>query len=318
MVLAGVFCASCDKKVVEVLFESSVMGLYDRDYAQESSRGRFGNAPQMRMGFPQITPMVKKLLIINVSVFFVGIIFFDKQIGVLGGGQIIPVNFLEKWFAVFPYSLVAVLQFWRLITYQFLHGGMMHILFNMLGLFFLGPTLERHWGSKRFLLFYLGCGAVGGMFYLLLVGIGWLVVGPMIGASGAILGMLAACAILFPHFVVLFLFFPVPIRVAAIILIVMYSANLILQGHNAGGDAAHLAGMAAGALYVFSTSWRAGLKMKIKTSKNEHRVSFQHELHEELDRILEKVHSSGMHSLTGKEKKILKQATEAEQRRNRL
>lgn len=280
------------------------MGLYDRDYTREGFQSRFRHAPQMRIGFPQITPMVKWLLIINVVVYFAQI---------LGGSRL-----LIEWFSVFPVSLLVTLQLWRFVTYQFLHGGVWHLLFNMLGLFFLGPTLERHWGSKKFLVFYLVCGVAGGLFYPLLVAFDFLPVVPMIGASGSILGMLAACAILFPHFVVFFFLFPVPIRVAAIILIILYTANLLGAGINAGGDAAHLAGMATGAIYVFSHSWRAKFKSRIQSTLWEKRVAARRNLQAELDRILQKVHESGIRSLTLKEKRILKQATEAEKMQNKL
>jgi len=221
------------------------MGLYDRDYTQESFRSSFHNVPQMRMTFPKT--VVMRLLIINVLVYFVQI---------LGGDRL-----LTKWCAIYPISLLEVLQIWRLITYQFLHGGMFHILFNMICLFFLGRILEHHWGGKKFLLFYLGCGAVGGLIYPLLLGLKTIsphpVLGvlPLIGASGAVLGVLAACAILFPHIIMLFFFFPLPIRVVAIILILI-AVSGIITGENAGGEAAHLGGMAAGAVYVFSKGWR--------------------------------------------------------------
>ena len=278
------------------------MSLYDRDYARENSHSQFSRMPQMRMSFPQLTPMVKILLIINVSVFFLQI---------LGGDE-----FLRSWFSVYPFSFLSALQIWRLVTYQFLHDNIWHILFNMLGLFFLGPTLERHWGSKRFLRFYIGCGIAGALFYIFLAAVNFLPTARMIGASGAILGMLAACAILFPQFVVLIFFFPVPIRVAAVILIFIYVANLLTSGPNAGGDAAHLAGMAAGALYVLSESRRTKFGTKIKESQWDKKMADQRRLQAELDRILRKVHESGIHSLTRREKKTLQQATEAEQRRN--
>jgi membrane associated rhomboid family serine protease len=280
------------------------MGLYDRDYTQANFRSQFHNAPQMRMTFPQITPVVKWLLIINFTVFFVQI---------LGAERV-----LMKWFSLYPVSLSVAMQLWRLVTYQFLHGGMPHIFFNMLGLFFLGPTLERYWSSKRFLIFYLSCGVAGGLFYLLLVIIGFLPALPMVGASGAILGMLAACAILFPHFVVFIFLFPVPIRVAAIAFTAIYLIVVITRGANAGGDAAHLAGMAAGAIYVFSQSWRAKLRLKIRSSRLQKKITAERNLQVELDRILQKVHDSGIHNLTPKEKKILGQATEAEQERSKL
>ncbi len=280
------------------------MGLYDRDYSQEKFHSAFRNAPQMRMSFPSLTPVVKWLLIINVVIYFVQILGAD--------------GLLVRWFAVYPASFSTALQLWRLVTYQFLHGGIIHILFNMLGLFFLGPTLERHWGGKRFLKFYLGCGAAGGLFYLLLVAVNFLSAGPMIGASGSILGMLAACAILFPHFVVFIVVFPVPIRVAAIVGIVYFLFVMITKGTNAGGEAAHLGGMAAGAVYVFSEGWRAKLKLKIRSSRWEKKITTHRSLQMEVDRILQKVHDSGIHSLTSEEKKILKRATKAEQMRSGL
>jgi membrane associated rhomboid family serine protease len=280
------------------------MGLYDRDYTQANFRSQFHNAPQMRMTFPQITPVVKWLLIINFAVFFVQI---------LGAEEV-----LMRWFSLYPVSLAAALQLWRLVTYQFLHSGIPHIFFNMLGLFFLGPTLERYWSSKRFLIFYLSCGVAGGLFYLFLVVAGFLPALPMVGASGAILGMLAACAILFPHFVVFIFLFPIPIRVAAITFTAIYLIVVITRGTNAGGDAAHLAGMATGAIYVFSQSWRAKLRLKIQSSRLQKKIAAERNLQAELDRILQKVHDAGIHSLTPKEKKILGQATEAEQKRSKL
>ena len=288
------------------------MGLYDRDYTQadfRSQQGHFRYAPQMRMSLPQLTPIVKWLLIINVGVFLAAIMI--KPLGV----------FIYQWFELDATSLGRALQPWRLISYQFLHDPnfFFHIFVNMIGLFFLGPTLERHWGSKRFLPFYLGCGVAGGLFYLFLIGIHFLKQPlPMVGASGAILGMLAACAILFPHFVVFILLFPVPIRIAAVGLTAVYLVAVLTGGSNAGGDAAHLAGMAAGAAYVFSQSWRNRFRSKIQTGHWEKQMSAHRDLRAELDRILQKVHDSGIQSLTSKEKKTLKEATKAEQMRNRF
>jgi hypothetical protein len=130
--------------------------------------------------------------------------------------------------------------------------------------------------------------------------------------------MLAACAILFPQFVVFIMFFPVPIRVAAIICILIATVAILSRGANAGGEAAHLGGMLAGGLYVFSRSWRARLKLKIQAGAWEKKMAEQRNFQQEVDRILQKVHESGIHSLTSKEKKMLKKATEAEQTRNRL
>jgi len=287
------------------------MGLYDRDYTQadfQSNQGHFRNAPQMRMSFPKLTPVVKWLLIINIGVFLAAITI--KPLGI----------FIYEWFELDARSLGRALQPWRLISYQFLHDPNLfrHIFYNMFGLFFLGPTLERHWGGKRFLSFYLGCGVAGALFYFFLVAVKFLPAGPMIGASGAILGMLAACAILFPHFVVFIVIFPIPIRIAAVGLTALYFLLVVTKADNAGGHAAHLAGMAAGAAYVFSQSWRDKFKFKLHSSRWEKQMTSQRNLQVELDRILEKVHNSGIQSLNYKEKNILKEATKSEQTRNRF
>lgn len=280
------------------------MGLYDRDYTRADYQSQYRYAPQMRMAFPKITPVVKWLLIINLAVYFVQI---------LGGDTL-----LVRWFAAYP-SLLAVLQIWRLVTYQFLHGNPRHIIFNMICLFFLGPTLERHWRGRKFLVFYLACGMAGGLVYPLLRGLKIISphLIPLVGASGAILGVLAACAILFPQIVVFFFFFPLPIRVVALIL-TLFAVFRIITGENAGGEAAHLAGMAVGAVYILSQPWRDKLKLKVRAGRWEKKMAERRRLQVELDRILQKVHESGIQSLTSREKKILKQATKSEQMRNKL
>ncbi len=287
------------------------MSIYDRDYSQSGYEPPQGRAHvQFRM--PQLTSVVKKLLIINVAVFLVCIII--KPLG----------DFVYNWFSVDTSSVGRMLQPWRLIGYQFLHSrhSIGHIAFNMLALYFLGPTLERYWGSKRFLKFYLFCGAAGGVFYTMLVAIGALPGGVLIGASGAILGMLAACAILFPQFVVFIFLFPVPIRVAAVVFTIFYIFSIFTQGYNAGGNAAHLAGMAAGAFYVYLWPRIKGgrtvtIASKFKAESLKKKMNDYRKLQSEVDRILEKVNRNGITSLTSKEKKILSEATRTEQMRNR-
>jgi membrane associated rhomboid family serine protease len=192
-----------------------------------------------------------------------------------------------------------------------------HIFFNMLVLFFFGPMIEGVWGSRKFLIFYLVCGAAGGLLYPMLVVSGVLDPYRLVGASGAILGMIAAGAILFPNSIVLIMFvFPMRLWILAIILAVI-SMLTLFSGTNQGGEVAHLAGMAAGAIYVLSDSWRGRLKFKRNAGKWEKKISEQRNLQIELDRILDKVHKSGIHSLTFKEKRILKKATKAEQMKNK-
>lgn len=102
---------------------------------------------------------------------------------------------------------------WQLFTHMFLHGGTTHLLFNMLALWSFGRVLERVWGNRRFLIFFIGCG-VGAAIISMLVDsfvLGKPFYGYMVGASGAIYGVLAAFALLFPNFKIILLFLPVPI-----------------------------------------------------------------------------------------------------------
>ncbi len=282
------------------------MGLYDRDYTQEDFKSQFRYSPQMSM--PRITSVVKWLLIINIAVYIPSAV--SETIG----------QFTRQWFSVWPIDTGTSLQLWRVITYQFLHDttDVTHIFFNMLVLFFFGPMLEGIWGSRKFLIFYLICGAAGGLFYPMLVISGAVKTGYLIGASGSILGMLAAGALLFPNSIVLIMFiFPMRLWILAIILAAISILNLFAN-KNPGGEIAHLAGMAAGAIYVLSDAWRSKMKFKYSTSKWDKKISEQRNLQIELDRILDKVHKSGIHSLTFQEKRTLKKATKAEQMKNGL
>ena len=285
------------------------MGLYDRDYTHADFQSRPGHEPHFRVSMPRITPVVKWLLIINVAVFLLTFLIPPLK------------SFVFRWFSVYPATLGMTLQLWRQITYQFLHANPWHIFVNMIVLYFFGPLLERHWGGRKFLIFYLVCGAVGGLLYPLLVLVGWLGVAPLVGASGSILGMLAAGAILFPNMMV-YVFGIIPVRL--VVLAIIFAAISIIsllrpdRFSNAGGEAAHLGGMVAGAVYVFSQSWRDKIKLKLRSGAWRKKMTAQRNLQVEVDRILEKVHNSGIHSLTSKEKKILKQATKTEQMRSRL
>lgn len=276
------------------------MGIYDRDYNRHSYSG--GGGGGMRFMMPHITPMVKYLLIVNIAIFFIGFLIPPLE------------KFIDKWFAVSTYPLSESLQIWRIITYQFLHVDIFHVLFNMLVLFFFGTMMEQMWGSKKFIIYFLACGAMGGIVYPIFVAMGLMAPGPMEGASGGIYGLLAAAAILFPHMRVYVMgIFPLPM-VALAGIAVLISLSRMLSGTNTGGEAAHLAGMAAGAVYLLAPRMR---KKQPSASKGkwEKKISEQREFLAEVDRILDKVHDSGIGSLSRKEKRTLKQATEREQQR---
>jgi len=146
------------------------------------------------MGFGSIPPVVKNLLIINGLVFLAQFVFEGQGIR------------LEIWGALWGVG-TGNFKVWQLITYQFMHGSMGHIFFNMLTLWMFGSTLENFWGSGRFLVFYIVCGVFAGIAQLIMQGNG-----VALGASGSIMGLMAAFAYLFPNTEMLFIFFPIPIK----------------------------------------------------------------------------------------------------------
>src|SRR5271170_552918 len=108
--------------------------------------------------------------------------------------------------AVFPVSVVKDFYVWQLASYMFLHAGFGHIIWNMLALWMFGADLEKIWGTRRFLQFYFFCGIGAG---ICVVALNYLLpwgnpIIPTIGSSGAIFGILMACAMLFPDRPILF------------------------------------------------------------------------------------------------------------------
>ncbi|MCP9768048.1 rhomboid family intramembrane serine protease [Lacihabitans sp. LS3-19] len=183
--------------------------------------------------FDRITPMVKNLLIINVAVHFFASIY--------------SVDFIHQYFAFFnpllpnsPDLINPLFKPWQFISYMFLHGGIGHLFSNMFGLFIFGSALETYMGSKKFLIYYLICGIgaailnsgldfyqmsqipVDSIDYLRQARI------PMVGASGAIFGILMAFAFLFPNVEMMLLFFPFPIK--AKYFVTMYGIYELVQG----------------------------------------------------------------------------------------
>jgi membrane associated rhomboid family serine protease len=279
------------------------MGIYDRDYTQARPPGQSSG---VRWALPPLTKAVKWLLIINVVVFLIEV--FSGQME--NGAE----NYFEEWGAVYPITWTLVAEVWRLVTYQFLHGGLGHVIFNMLGLFFLGPKLEAYWGVKKFVTYYLLCGAIAGLVYTALALSGILTAGVLVGASGSILSILAACAILFPGDIIFLLIFPMPIRVAALILMGIFVV-LAFMGPNAGGNVAHLGGMAGGAAYIWLGPKLRTLFTGRRRSAWDKKMEQQRRLQIEVDRILDKVHEEGLGSLSRDEKKLLQEATRLEQQR---
>ncbi len=279
------------------------MGIYDRDYVTD--RKYDGGGGMLRMGGGlQNTPIVKWLLITNFTVF------------ILTLSETLKAHFFT-WGVVFPQNWFWIAQIWRLVTYQFLHWDAFHFLFNMFGLFFFGPILERLWGSRSFLRFYLISGAAGGMVYLLLVIGNVLPAGPMAGASGGIYAIFMAVAVLYPRMMVL-IYGIIPVRIGyLVIFMIIVSLLKFTFNQNAGGEAAHLTGLAAGAIYVLYKPRFTMFRLERKKGSWAKKIEQDRQFEAEVDRILEKVNREGIGSLSEKGKKVLQEATRREQMASR-
>ncbi len=180
-------------------------------------------------------PVVKNLLIINGIVFFGQIIFQQRIVDLIYYGG------LFKWDS----DLFQPFQF---VTHMFMHGSMGHLFFNMFSLWMFGKILENHWGAKRFLFFYLLCG-IAAAFAQQIMGNFTVAV----GASGAIMGLFAAFAYLFPNTELYLMFIPIPIK-AKWALVGLAAIDVFGGVANAGGDNiahwAHLGGALAGLITI--------------------------------------------------------------------
>ncbi len=273
------------------------MGIYDRDYV--TGRGQDSGTMRMGVGFREMG-VVKWLLIINFVVF---ILTLSEKLQ----------ETIFTWGVVYPQNWLWIAQIWRLVTYQFLHWNAFHFLFNMFGLFFFGPILEHLWGSRTFLRFYLISGAAGGLVYTLLVIGHVLPAGPMAGASGGIYAIFMAVAIMFPRMMVL-IYGLIPVRIGLLVIIMIIISLLkFASDQNAGGEAAHLTGLAAGAVYVLYKPWFTMSRLERKKGSWAKKIEQERRFEAEVDRILEKVNREGIGSLTEKEKQILQEATRKEQ-----
>ena len=195
---------------------------------------------QPMTGIPNV---IFVLLILN------GLLFAVQQMD----QRFMMINF-ALWPATHPQSPFAP---WQLLTYGFLHGNLTHIAFNMFGLWMFGQDLERLWGPKRFLAFYLICVVGAGLVQLGVAGAqGGLY--PTVGASGGLFGLLLAFGLTFPNRVVVPLFPPIPMR--AITFVVIFGLLELYLGFsgNAPGIAnfAHLGGMLFGFLVL--RYWSSG------------------------------------------------------------
>jgi len=292
----------------------------------------FGNTNRI---FP---PVCKNLLIIN------GIVWLATMVLERGGIDLVDYLGLH-YFASQQFGI------WQLLTYQFMHANLGHIFFNMFAVWMFGTQLERFWGSKKFLWYYLLTGIGAGITQELVWMLQYqpmldmtqsiLATGPVtIGASGAVFGLLLAFGWCFPEERIFLLFIPIPIP--ARIFVGIYAAIELFEGvASFSGDNvahyAHLGGLLFGCLillcwkYEEKHQWRnfmewcelkwLRLKSRIdgykEEQKNKHTFHYQppirdkkktssaKESDKEINRLLDKIKTSGYDSLTDEEKKHL-------------
>lgn len=260
-------------------------------------------------GYRRIPTTIRWIITINVGVFF-----FQA----LGGSALN--NFLVRFFAFDPDLMVAFFQPWRFVTYMFLHGSGFHLLFNMLWLWWMGRAVEENLGPRTFAILYFGAGIGGALLDVVLsvfFGINY-----VIGASGAVFGIMVVFAVMFPRTpIMLFLLPPIEARflvaglIAFDVLFLGSGDNVARIVHLGGAGVGYLLIKAHYAGYDLSSVIRPAENFvkkspkKRKRNKNMYSVSDVEIMEEsdsdELDEILEKISKNGYDSLTSEEKKKL-------------
>jgi len=287
------------------------MGLYDRDYMGRSMmRGRIGSTSLRRsLGGWSVNTWI---IVICVAIYMI------DHFNVVGG-------VFQEWLHMSTDHAILGVQYWRFVGFQFLHADLTHLAFNMIGLYFFGPLVEQVLGGKRYLAFYLLCGIFGAILYLIL-NLGGILVGEdvpillfndtstqLIGASAGVFGILLAGAFLAPNVKVLVLFvIPMKLSTMAYLFVALALFAVIRGSSNAGGEAAHLGGAAAGWYFIRNQHHLNGffdfLGKADPTSKH-FALRKRKASHKNIDRILDKIHQKGLQSLSSKEKKILHDAS---------
>lgn len=298
-------------------------------------------------GFSFFPPVIKNLLIINAIVFLIQ--YLGERIAASSGLTLADI--LMKYFSLIPIGgyigrtmtgQIVEWSFypWQLITYQFMHGSLSHIFFNMFALWMFGMEIENYWGSKKFLYFYLLCGVAAGLLHMFISPLFGGAAAPTIGASGAIYGVMAAFALLFPNrLIFLYFFIPVKAKYFITIMIVM-EFMLVDSAHSSIAHLAHLGGALAGLIFIlldkntnaeiknlFNKSYYrtdksfnpfGNVSEKFRKNRTNVDEAKYYDINEkkddeitqaDIDAILDKISQSGYQNLTDREKKILFEAS---------
>ncbi|MFH1707837.1 MAG: rhomboid family intramembrane serine protease [Planctomycetota bacterium] len=257
--------------------------------------GADGTLP-VRMGW-NATPTVKWLVIINVAVYLLSLI-----IGAVSRPLQFRIFDMVSLYSDHPFTW----ELWRYVSYSFLHDptNIWHLIGNMLGLFFLGPMAERPLGRSRFIMLFLGAAAVSGLCEALLAGKG----GFIMGASGAVMAVTVAAAVIAPRAIVILFIVPMYLMHLAILFVAadVVMALVDMQGGRGGiARFAHLAGAAFGFLFVRAQPWPAALGVRFQARRRSRARARTAADSAEIDRLLAKIKAEGMPAITGRERRFL-------------
>jgi membrane associated rhomboid family serine protease len=273
-----------------------------------------------RIGFPRPTPAIGRLMAINIAVFVLNLVLGGRLSGGTGSGPWFGVS-RELLFEGYGLGLL------RLLTYQFTHSftDPMHLIWNLLGLWFFGRIAEERLGRLGTYKLYLAGGLAGAVFhigmYALLRGVDV----PVVGASGACYALFLYAVCVAPRTEVILFFFPVQLIFLGVLFLGLALYSLVLeltQGMSGGvSDSAHLGGALLG-LCAWKLDWFRnqkpwqeepglldGVRAKWQQKRADAAARDAAALQAELDRILAKVHAEGLTSLTPAERAVLDQAS---------
>jgi membrane associated rhomboid family serine protease len=244
---------------------------------------------------------VKLLVIINIVVFV---------LTELSGQR----NILFSSFGLVPNQVWSNFKIWQLFTYLFIHGGFIHLFFNMFVLWMFGKDLEMQWGKNEFLLFYFTCG-IGAGLMTVLFSISSII--PIVGASGAIYGLLVAYGFTYPNrMVYLYGLFPLKVKFMVLGLGVIAFFAFLSANQSNVSHITHLSGMIIGVLYIyFIFNWKNikmeyyRLRLKNLKQKTSDQNDEEVQMKKKVDVILDKLNDSGWDSLTEQEEKYLTRAS---------
>ncbi len=279
---------------------------YDRDSYSDSNspRNYGGQGRPTGFGFqrPPVTPTVKILLMAMVGVFIL-----QTLVEVAASAD--AANSFLQLFGVSWDGAVKKLYLWQFGTYIFLHGGIFHLLMNMLWLWMFGGDVENGLGRRKFLQLFLLGGVFAGLSYVIFAAFdpGFV---PAVGASGALMAVVVVFTMRNPNqSVLLFMMIPMKMWHMMVMIIGIDLYYAVTNDANGVANTAHLGGALFGYLW-----FRFGPRLDqvfVRIEKDQKVKEYQREVdaRAEVDRLLEKIARDGMHSLTGKERKFLKQAS---------